>query len=145
MLFMKKTRVLILFLVTAMLFGVLSSCTTSADEITVTLQIIAGDDEILDADIKLSYADPTVLMLVSEAAALYEINVVYNADNDSVLDIGDYKDQTVDNVMYFWEYYINGVLPENTTGGKAKDQAIKDGDVITYMYASYDMSTATTK
>lgn len=141
---MKKARVLILLLVTVIICGVMASCTTNANEITVTLQIIAGEDEVLDTQVKLSYENPTVLMLVSEAAAMYEIDVVYNDANDSVLDIAEYKDQVVDDVMYFWEYYINGVLPENNTGGKAKDQVIKDGDVITYTYSTYDMSTAST-
>ena len=39
-------------------------------------------------------------------------------------------------------FYINGVLPDNQTGGKADAQPVKDGDVIMYVYSAYDMSQA---
>jgi len=140
---MRKNKLLILFFVAVLLFGQIffSSCTTSANEITVRLTIRAGEEELLDDYISLSYPDPTVLMLISEASMLYEINVVYNDNNDSVKDIEEYKDKTDGNLMYFWEYTINGVLPENTTGGKANAQPIKDGDEIVYMYSVIDTTT----
>ncbi|MFA6948632.1 MAG: hypothetical protein WCQ72_06600 [Eubacteriales bacterium] len=138
---MKKCRALILLL-TAVLLGVmLTSCTTSAQEITVTLKITAGEDEVFNDNIKLSYADPTVLTLVSEADAMNDsLTVVYNDAGDSVKDINDYLDTSDDTTIYFWEYTINGVLPANETGGKAGSQPIVDGDVVEYVYSSMQIT-----
>jgi len=119
----------------------LTSCTTSAQEITVTLKITAGEDEVFNDNIKLSYADPTVLTLVSEADAMNDsLTVVYNDAGDSVKDINDYLDTSDDTTIYFWEYTINGVLPANETGGKAGSQPIVDGDVVEYVYSSMQIT-----
>lgn len=138
---MRTRRVLILLVAAAVMIGMFASCATTTEEITVKLIITAGDEEILNSDFTLNYKDPTVLMLVNEAAVLYELDVTLNEDGDSVLNIGEYEDKTVDNIMYFWEYYINGVLPENSTGGKANAQTIKNGDTIQYVYSSFDMNS----
>jgi|BioPla2DNA2_1021312.scaffolds.fasta_scaffold51956_2 hypothetical protein len=134
-------KVLILLLAATIVFTMLTSCATTVEEINVTLIITAGEEEILNQVIPMNYKDPTVLMLVKEAAVLYEIPVVYNENDDSVLHIGEYEAKDVENITYFWEYMINDVLPENTTGGKANAQAIKDGDVIHYIYSSLDITT----
>ncbi|NLZ37130.1 MAG: DUF4430 domain-containing protein [Clostridiales bacterium] len=140
---MKKTRVLVLILLTALLCGIFAGCGEESKEITVTLIIEAGDDLIFEQQMKLDYENPNVLMLVKEAAILYELPITYNANDDSVKDIGEYKeyDDLENNFAYFWEYSINGVFPDAQTGGKANAQAIVDGDVITYVYTELDLDT----
>lgn len=139
-----KSRVLIFLLIAIMMMGstILTSCNPTIEPINVTLIIEAGDDEILNVTMPISYKDPTVLMLVSEAAMIYELNVTYNDNNDSVKDIEGYLERKEENgVSYFWEYLINGNLPENTTGGKANAQEITDGMVVKYVYSSYNPNT----
>jgi len=138
---MKRSKVLIFLLLAVMMTGslILSSCGATIEPINVTLIIEAGDEEILNVTMPISMKEPTVLALVSEAAAIYEVNVTYNDNNDSVLNIENYNQRTDESgVAYFWEYLLDGVLPENATGGKANAQEIKDGMVVTYRYSSYD-------
>ena len=138
---MNRSKVLIFLLMALLMTGsvILSSCGATTEPINVTLIIEAGEDEILNVTMPIAMKDPTVLALVSEAAVIYELNVTYNDNNDSVKDIENYTYRTDENgVMYFWEYLINDVLPENTTGGKANAQPITDGMKITYKYSSYD-------
>ena len=142
---MKKSKVLIFLLMALLMTGsvILSSCGATTEPINVTLVIEAGDDEILHVTMPIAMKEPTVLALVSEAAVIYELNVTYNDNNDSVRDIENYTYRTDENgVTYFWEYLINDVLPENTTGGKANAQPITDGMKITYKYSSYDPKTS---
>jgi len=139
---MNKLKVLIFVLLLAMSMGLFSSCGEPIEEIRATLKIIAGDDEILDVTIPLKLKEPTVLALFLEATMIYAINYTLNDNGDSVLTIEDYVDRTEGTIDYFWEYLKDGVLPDNTTGGKAKDDKIVDGMVITYVYATYDTSTA---
>ncbi|NLB15958.1 MAG: hypothetical protein GX827_04020 [Clostridiales bacterium] len=140
---MKKTRALVLILLAALLCGAFSACGAETNEINVTLIIEAGDDLIFDQHMKLDYENPTVLMLVKEAAILYELPITYNANDDSVQDIGDYKeyDDLENNLSYFWEYSINDVFPDAQTGGKANAQPIVEGDVIRYVYTELDLTT----
>lgn len=142
---MNKSRILILLLISLMITSVMmiTSCTATIEPINVTLIITAGEDEILNVDMPISMKEPTVLALVSEAAMIYEIDITYNDNGDSVKDIENYLEKKDENgIAYFWEYLINDQLPENTTGGKAKDQEIKDGMTITYRYATYDPNTS---
>lgn len=142
---MKKNRVLIFLLIAVMMTGnmLLASCTGAVEPINVTLIIEAGEDEILNVTMPIDVANPTVMNLVQEAAIVYELNITYNDNVDSVMDIEQYKYRTDDTgITYFWEYLINGTLPENTTGGKANAQAITDGMVVKYIYSSYNPNTA---
>ena len=139
---MKRKRFVALAMIFTLLASFLAACSSNAEEITVTLIITAGEDEIFNGPIKLNYENPTVLMLIQEAAILYEFDITLNERGDSIKSIkeyNDYKDEN--NIDHFWEYKINGVLPENTTGGKANAQPIADGDVIEYVYSTFDPAT----
>ncbi len=127
-------------MVVALLATMLMSCTTSASAINVTLKITAGEEEIFNDVVELTDKEPTILMLFQEAAILNEIPYVLNDAGDSVKDIADYPDYTDEetNISYFWEYLINGVQPDNETGGKANAQIVNDGDVIEYIYSTFD-------
>ena len=139
---MNKIKVLMFILIAAMLVGIFSSCGEPPEKITVRLIITAGDDEILDVPMVLEHKEPTVLSLFKEAAVMYEINYTLNSKEDSVLTIEHYVDYSEGGIDYFWEYTKDGQLPDNQTGGKANDDIIKDGQVINYIYSTYDTTTA---
>ena len=109
--------------------------------VNVTVKIIADnpDEPILDTPITIESTNPTVLEAVREALIVNEIAYNLTEDGSSILDIQDYKDlsatQSGDGLVYYWMYYLNDVEP---TSGKAVDNAIAEGDVITYVYSSFD-------
>jgi len=134
---MKKLTALALVFV--VLASLLVSCGSKIEPINVTLIVTANDEELFNMDIELNYKDPTVMMLVQEANILHNLGAVINENGDSVVDIGEYTAHDDENgISWFWEYMINDVYPDAQTGGKANAQAIVDGDVIHYVYASFD-------
>jgi hypothetical protein len=131
----KFKRILSITLVMLFIIGTLSSCVTNATEISVTLSIKAGDDKIFNSKIKVNTESPTVIDAVNEAIATYGLNIDLDANGNSVVKINNYNDTEIDGISYYWMYTINGVEP---TTGKASSNAIKDGDVIEYIFYSSD-------
>lgn len=138
---MKLTRILTLALAFVMLALCAVSCGEPKVTVNVTVKIIADnpDEPILDTPITIESTNPTVLEAVREALIVNEIAYNLTEDGSSILDIQDYKDlsatQSGDGLVYYWMYYLNDVEP---TSGKAVDNAIAEGDVITYVYSSFD-------
>ena len=56
-------------------FGVMSSCSTNATEISVNLTIKAGDDKIFNSKIKINTENPTVIDAINEAIATYGLDI----------------------------------------------------------------------
>ena len=141
---MKFTRVLALALAAVCVLLTFASCgNVTAPKINVTVKIIGDDPEepILDTVVEVQDAAPTVLMAFREACELNEIPYDLTEGEDSVLNVKDFKDytETETGIAHYWMYYINDVEP---TSGKANVNAIADGDVITYMYVTFDPATA---
>jgi len=138
---MKLTRILTLALAFVMLALCAVSCGEPKIKVNVTVKIIADDpaNPVLDTPITIESTNPTVLEAVREALIVNEIPYNLTDDQSSILDIQDYKDlaanQSGDGLVYYWMYYLNDVEP---TTGKAVDNAIAEGDVITYVYSSFD-------
>ena len=138
---MKLTRILTLALAFVMLALCAVSCGEPKVKVNVTVKIIADnpDEPILDTPITIESTNPTVLEAVREALIVNEIPYNLTEDESSILDIQDYKDlaatQSGDGLVYYWMYYLNDVEP---TTGKAVDNPIAEGDVITYVYSSFD-------
>ena len=135
-----KTKKLVVFaIIIALLSSFIISC-EATPIVNVTLIITAGEEEVFNDTIEIQHKEPTLMMLVQEAAMLNGINVVYNEAGDSILDIGEYPSYTDEEtgIQYFWEYKVNGALPDNATGGKANAQPIADGDVFEYVYSTFD-------
>ena len=140
---MKKLRAIAALLIAVLSLGILSSCSAETTETTVYLTIEAGDDVFYDNKVTVDVANPTVMNVIMEIMiADPDIPIVLNDAQDSIKDIGEYTEHEEEGIAYFWEYSINGVLPDNQTGGKANAQPVKEGDVIVYMYSSYDMTQA---
>jgi len=132
---MKKTRLVVLALMFALLANVLMACTTNEDPTNVTLIITTPDGEYFNQTIELTYEDPTVMMLVQEAAIMYELNIVYNEAGDSVKDIDTFTDhEDEDGWLYYWDYTVNDIVPDPQKGGKADAHVLQDGDVVKYTY-----------
>lgn len=109
-------------------------------EVTVTLKIAGpeGEDAVLDTQVTVKAAEPTVLDAFIKACDENEIPYVLSDDNASVKDIQDFTNHTDENgIAHYWMYYINDVEP---TSGKANANTINDGDVILYSYVSFDPS-----
>ena len=141
---MKFTRVLALALAAVCVLLTFASCgNVTAPKINVTVKIIGDDPEepILDTVVEVQDAAPTVLMAFREACERNEIPYDLTEGEDSVLNVKDFKDYTENEtgIAHYWMYYINDVEP---TSGKANVNAIADGDVITYMYVTFDPATA---
>ncbi len=138
---MKKIRILALVLAFAMLALCVVSCGEPRVKVNVTVQIVADDPEnpILDTPITIESTNPTVLEAVREALIINEISYTLNEDESSIVDILDYKDlgadQSGDGLVYYWMYYLNDMEPSS---GKANTNTIKEGDVIKYVYSSFN-------
>ncbi|MBQ8509064.1 MAG: hypothetical protein IJ493_04070 [Clostridia bacterium] len=137
---MKFTRVLTLLMVGILVALSLGSCSSgpAAPITTVTLIIENPDDPenpILNTTVEVQDENPTVLMAFQEGCIANEISYVLTDAEDSVRDIKDYKDVTVDGLTYYWIYLIDGVEP---TQGKANANAISEGQTITYQYIVFD-------
>ena len=140
---MKKIRTIALILTAVLMAGIFASCSSETTEVTVMLIIEAGDDVFFDSKVTVDVENPTIMNVVKEVMIMYpEVPIVLNDSEDSIKDVGEYTEHQEDNMAYFWEYTINGILPDNQTGGKANAQPVKEGDVIMYVYSSYDMSQA---
>ena len=138
---MKLTRILALALAFVMFALCAASCGEPKVKVNVTIKIIADnpDEPILETPITVESTNPTVLEAVREALIVNEIPYNLTDDESSILDIQDYKDlsatQSGDGLVYYWMYYLNDVEP---TTGKANTNTIAEGDVITYVYSSFD-------
>ena len=138
---MKLTRILALAIAFVMLALCAASCGEPKIKVNVTVKIIADnpDEPILDTPITIESTNPTVLEAVREALIVNEIAYNLTEDGSSILDVQDYKDlsatQSGDGLVYYWMYYLNDVEP---TSGKAASNPIAEGDVITYVYSSFD-------
>lgn len=145
---MKFNRVLSIVLAGILLALSLASCGTVAPEIKVTVQVYTNapetateDDIILNVEVPLQTAEPTVLDAVLEAFIVNEISYRLSDDQASIADIKDYTDYTEPGtgIAHYWMYYLNAAEP---TTGKASANAIQDGDVISYYYVAFDPATA---
>ena len=134
---MKLTRIFALVLAGIMAVLCMASC--GVQTINVNLKINCGDPDfpiILDVDVPIKSADPTVLQAFIEGCIINQMDYTLTADEEAVKDIDIYKDyvDTETNTTYYWYYTING---EEPTSGKAADNAVADGDVIEYIYTAY--------
>jgi hypothetical protein len=131
----KLKEILLFMLVIVFTLGALSSCVTSATEITVNLTIKAGDDKIFNGKVKVNSESPTVISAISEAIATNGLNITLDPNGNSVTKVNNYNETVIDGISYYWMYTINAVEP---TTGKASSNAIKDGDAIEYIFYSSD-------
>jgi len=139
---MKLTRILTLALALVMLALCGVSCGEPKVTVNVTLQIIDEKDPsnpILETPVTVESVKPTVLEAVREALFVNEISYTLDESEMSIVDIDEYKDldatKSGDGLVYYWMYFINDVEPAS---GKAGDNTINEGDVIKYVYTSFN-------
>lgn len=127
-------KIIALVLVAVFALSVCSSCVTDAAEIKVTLKIVAGDDNIFNKEIGVSDPDgdgATIIEVVKEAVAQYELQVSFDASEKSLTGVKNYKECTIDEIPYFWNYTINGEEPQS---GRAGDNYVNDGGVVVFTF-----------
>ncbi len=136
---MKFYRILSLAIVGIMLALCVASCGAATPEINVTVKIVADDDTVLDVTLPIKDKEPTVLKAFIEACIINEIEYTLTEDQMGVLDIEEYKDlgadKSEDGLVHYWMYLLNGAEPKE---GRAGNNVIADGDVITFTYATLD-------
>lgn len=133
---MKKFRVLSLVLAAVLLVGILAGCSTSASDIHVTLKFIdAEGNEIFNQDIAVNAEEPTVDLVVNEAANTYFDFIECKWDNRFALSVRDKIKEAdyPDALDFYWLFFLNG---EEATA-KANLTAVKDGDVVEYKYTAF--------
>ncbi len=136
---MKFSRILALAVAAVMLVLTFASCNATAPTINVTLKITPNVDPefptILEVNVPIKSENPTVLEAFIEGCVVNQIDYTLTDDELGVLDIDEYPDTiTDDGVSHYWIFTLNGTEPE---AGRASDIAIKDGDVIEYIYIEY--------
>ena len=134
---MKRMAKISILLVIVLVGAALCSCAGQIVETKVTLKMTAGSDQIFNGEITVTTENPTVLQIVKEAVILYGLDITYDEDETYVTKVSYYYNTTIDNVEYFWEYKIDGVLPET---GRANTNTVANGSVIEYVF---DTSTPT--
>lgn len=136
---MKITRVIALSLaliISAFAFVSCGEKAPEAPEINVTVQIRTGETDdtmILNSPVKVQVENPTVIDALVAASIQYDIDYNLSDDGKSIKDILTYREEMVDDTIYYWFYEINGKEP---TSGTASTNFIADGDTITYKYVS---------
>ena len=136
---MKITRVIALSLaliISAFAFVSCGEKAPEAPEINVTVQIRTGETDdtmILNSPVKVQAENPTVIDALVAASIQYDIDYNLSDDGKSIKDILTYREEMVDDTIYYWFYEINGKEP---TSGTASTNFIADGDTITYKYVS---------
>ncbi len=131
---MKKFRILALILAVVLCAGLMAGCSTSADDITVTLILITDSGvEYFNQEIKVKGEGATVETVVNEANMEYE-NLQITWTNIGGMSMADYPATTLeDGSSMYWAFTINDVEPK----GSASTNSVKDGDKITYTYTEF--------
>lgn len=133
---MKTIKILALALAVMMLSVCAVGCQTT-EKVTINVTVSAVvDGEALFGPVTVPISTPVdeaVSVLHAATHAMDENSIDYTVTEDglSLTSIGDYADKSDDEYTYFWEYSLNGVVPES---GRAGTNTVKDGDEIVFTY-----------
>ncbi len=133
---MKKILCLVFSII--LVASVMVSCGGPDVTSTVNLKFIAGNDEVFNSEVIIDGANPTVIDVVNEAIMMYGLRATLDSQNTSVEKASYYYRTEIDGLTYYWEYTINGVLPET---GRANTNTVVTGDTIEYTFMIYDPAT----
>ncbi len=149
---MKTTKIIIAVML-ALLFAIsLISCgdddigaNISEGDIKVTVQISSDEYGLLvEGEVGLSEGASVLDAITAYCASPLdkngdgkdtdEIPIEYTSDENgnpmSVSKLGDYKETIRSKLNYYWSFMLNGKEPV----GRAAENIVKDGDVVTYNY-----------
>ncbi len=133
---MKTIKILALALALTM-FSVLAIGCQSTEKVTVNVTVSAVvDGEAIFGPVTVPISTPvdeSVSVLIAATHAMDENGIYYTVTEDamSITSIDDYADKSDDEYTYFWEYSLNGVVPDS---GRAGTNLVKDGDEIVFTY-----------
>lgn len=132
-------KILTVLLAVIMLVSVMTGCSTSKNDISVTVSFTAGDEVIFNRTVIVDGENATVIDAVKEAMGQYNVNVVLNSNGYTVQSVNEYaactKNDGERDLKFGWLYTLNGQEPT----GFANAVTIADGDKIAYVFTySYD-------
>ena len=111
------------------------------ENVKVTVRIAHDDfDEVKEGEIEVTANSTTVLGAISEFCMANMIKYEYNSTQDSIKKIGTLKETEKNKFSYYWAYTVNG----KEIPGRASENIVQDGDVITYTYTSIPMGDCAT-
>ena len=129
--------------VSAILLAVmcLSMFACGVENIEITVRIAHDDfEEVKEGVIEVTAGKTTVLGAISEFCMHNNIKYEYNTTADSIKKIGTLKEVEKNKFSYFWSYTVNG----KEVAGRASDNIVNEGDVITYTYTSMPLGDCAT-
>ena len=119
----------------------LSMFACGVENVKVTVRIAHDDfDEVKEGEIEVTANSTTVLGAISEYCMANMIKYEYNSTQDSIKKIGTLKETEKNKFSYYWSYTVNG----KEIPGRASENIVQDGDVITYTYTSIPMGDCAT-
>ncbi len=136
---MKFLKISVAVLLLAVMCLSMFACGVENIEITVR---IAHDDfeEVKEGVIEVTAGSTTVLGAISEFCMANMIKYEYNSTQDSIKKIGTLKEVEKNKFSYYWSYTVNG----QEIPGRASENIVQAGDVITYTYTSIPMGDCVT-
>ncbi len=109
--------------------------------IEITVRIAHDDfEEVKEGKIEVTADKTTVLGAISEFCMANNIKYEYNTTADSIKKIGTLKEVEKNKFSYYWAYTVNG----KEIPGRASENIVQEGDVITYTYTSLPMGDCAT-
>lgn len=105
----------------------------NAVTVNVTVSAIA-EDTVYVNPVKVTIEGTTEeppTVLDAAISAFDQNGTPCEADEYSILSIGDYADKTEGEYTYFWEYTVNGEKPEE---GRANTIQVNENDIIVFTY-----------
>lgn len=119
----------------------LSMFACGVENIEVTVRIAHDDfEEVKEGVLEVTAGSTTVLGAISEFCMANMIKYEYNSTQDSIKKIGTLKEAEKNNFTYYWAYTVNG----KEVPGRASENIVQAGDVITYTYTSIPMGDCVT-
>lgn len=128
-------RIITIALSLIFVLSMLASCGTSYEnEMTVTVNFEAKGEQFYSKEVTVLYNDetPTVLMAVQALMDANDDIVIVLDDEYEPTTINDVDDYVTDDLGY-WEFKLND-KDYSDTKGRASNNEIKEGDVITWGY-----------
>lgn len=131
---MKKGRWLVLLLAVSLLCMACGGCASGgSSKVKVNVEVVVNDVSVFGpVSVEVNGTEenpPTVLQCVKEAFILNQM--AYTENEEGIASIGGYAAKTEENVIYYWEYTVNGEAQLREPAGTF---SVKDGDSICYIY-----------
>ena len=103
------------------------------------LMIRYGDEIFFDNDVIVSGDEPTALDVLTTTAEDFPDLPLF-IEGNLLSAVGEYETCYEDGIIHLWELTVNGVY-----NAEPSKTPVKDGDVVVFEYAAYDIDTFLSK